>query len=26
VIAFVAFIDDLKKFYPGAEIYHRPKR
>jgi hypothetical protein len=26
VIAFVAFIDDLKTFYPGAEIYQRPKR
>jgi hypothetical protein len=26
VIAFVAFINDLKTFYPGAEIYHRPNR
>ena len=26
VVAFVAFINDLKTFYPGAEIYHRPNR
>ena len=26
VIAVVAFINDLKTFYPGAEIYHRPNR
>jgi hypothetical protein len=26
VRAFVAFLDDLKDFYPRAQIYHRPHR